>query len=439
VQADEESVNILFTDSGRGISQDFLAHGLFKLFSQQDPLDRGLGLGLPLVQRAVRNLGGSIKFDSDESTGSEVQVFLPRRQLASSRHDSLGQAASSSDPWKTQIDNSDLSDVQLFFPAQWRDQADPRNARSMRAMAESLDHTFHSWFGIRCKNWEAEGEKSKVLLILDTDLQHAREALGDTFLETWKIVICQDSRLQSEWSELGTIASVTGSLDPFKLRAALLTCHKLQSDFEHYVQKPSIETDCSPSCASTPSAPDVVAVGVNNLTESPTVHLTVHDVEEPLQKIPTLEAKDEEIAQREPRFLLVDDNAINLKVIGMFAKKCSKEPFTLAAGGQEAIDAFKTTQTYTGDQSSAPQFDIVMLDLSMPEVSGFEVASTIRSIEKGTDDQSRTYIAALTGLVSEKDRNAAFAAGVDEYVTKPASIRDLISVVSNWRKAIPTT
>jgi CheY-like chemotaxis protein len=73
-----------------------------------------------------------------------------------------------------------------------------------------------------------------------------------------------------------------------------------------------------------------------------------------------------------------------------------------------------------------------LLDLSMPEVSGFDVAATVRQLEQ-ENGLPRTYIAALTGLVSDKDRAAAFAAGVDEYVTKPATLKDVQGVVANWR------
>jgi CheY-like chemotaxis protein len=304
-------------------------------------------------------------------------------------------------------------------------------------MADSLDHTFRTWLGIRCKCWDAEGEKPKILLILDTDLQHAREALGGDFPVTWKIIIYPESTFQPQPSEQGVFVGVTGSLNPFKLRAALLKCHELQSARNHEAQQPCIKTDYAPSFDTTPSVQHVAIANTSSLNKSPTIHVTIKEIEAPLQVLRLNSESDDVEVKREPRFLLVDDNAINLKVIGMFAKKCSEEPFTLAAGGQEAIDAFKTTQNGADDKASAPRFDIILLDLSMPEVSGFEAASTIRSIEKAAGDRSRTYIAALTGLVSEKDRNAAFAAGVDEYVTKPASIQDLRGVVSNWRKTIP--
>lgn len=136
----------------------------------------------------------------------------------------------------------------------------------------------------------------------------------------------------------------------------------------------------------------------------------------------------------DPRFLLVDDNHINLKVICMYAKKCSKTPAASASGGQGAIDAFRTSLSEAGEEDKPKAFDIILLDLSMPEVSGFDVASAVRRMEEETG-ASRTYIAALTGLVSDKDREAAFTAGVDEYVTKPAKLKDLQAVIANWRSS----
>ncbi|KAI2474526.1 two-component sensor protein histidine protein kinase [Pyrenophora tritici-repentis] len=76
------------------------------------------------------------------------------------------------------------------------------------------------------------------------------------------------------------------------------------------------------------------------------------------------------------------------------------------------------------------------LDLSMPVVSGFEVARQIRETEARMKDEFRTYICALTGLVSAKDRNAAYASGVDQYLVKPTKLKDLQSVVQCWRNSL---
>jgi CheY-like chemotaxis protein len=135
----------------------------------------------------------------------------------------------------------------------------------------------------------------------------------------------------------------------------------------------------------------------------------------------------------EPKLLLVDDNAVNLKVLTMYARKCSKKPATPVGSGQEAIDAFKSAIEPGNGRAEQP-FDLIFLDLSMPEVSGFDVAREIRETEARLK-RDRTYICALTGLASGKDRNAAYKSGVDNYLVRPARLKDLQSVVDLWRKS----
>lgn len=70
----------------------------------------------------------------------------------------------------------------------------------------------------------------------------------------------------------------------------------------------------------------------------------------------------------------------------------------------------------------------------MPEVSGFDATSAIRQLEKDSGSEHRTYIVALTGLVSDKDRSAAYEAGVDDYVTKPAGLQKVRSIIEAWQR-----
>jgi CheY-like chemotaxis protein len=67
---------------------------------------------------------------------------------------------------------------------------------------------------------------------------------------------------------------------------------------------------------------------------------------------------------------------------------------TSVPGGQEAIEAFKA---FEGSSSTAKGFDIILMDLSMPEVSGFDATSAIRQMEKASDYGHRAYIVAIMG------------------------------------------
>jgi CheY-like chemotaxis protein len=125
--------------------------------------------------------------------------------------------------------------------------------------------------------------------------------------------------------------------------------------------------------------------------------------------------------------LLVDDNTVNLKVLSMFLKKndISMTRQTTAAGGQEAIDAFEEAL------ENNDSFDIVFMDLSMPVVSGFDATAATRHMEDAIVGME-SYIVALTGLVSDKDRAAAKTAGGDDSVTKPAGLKDVQDVIKTW-------
>lgn len=109
------------------------------------------------------------------------------------------------------------------------------------------------------------------------------------------------------------------------------------------------------------------------------------------------------------RILLVEDEpnlAFNLQ-------------FNLQAEGYDvvpAVDGLIATKKFDGDGP----FDLVILDVMLPEMNGFEVAGHIRS----RDDQ--TQILMLTALGKEEDRLRGFEAGVDDYITKPFHLKEFL-------------
>jgi signal transduction histidine kinase len=71
------AVHITITDSGRGMSKDFLTHHLYSAFLQEDTTSPGLGVGLHLVHQIVKSLKGTISFTSEVGKGTSVDVVLP--------------------------------------------------------------------------------------------------------------------------------------------------------------------------------------------------------------------------------------------------------------------------------------------------------------------------------------------------------------------------
>jgi len=77
-QGSESGQNVVFsvTDTGRGMSAQFLANRAFQPFSQENPLAPGTGLGLSIVRQIIETIGGKIHVSSDPGIGTEVQVKL---------------------------------------------------------------------------------------------------------------------------------------------------------------------------------------------------------------------------------------------------------------------------------------------------------------------------------------------------------------------------
>jgi len=114
----------------------------------------------------------------------------------------------------------------------------------------------------------------------------------------------------------------------------------------------------------------------------------------------------------EQKVLVVDDNEVNLLVARRMLEELGFE-VDLAANGQEAIDA-----------AAAYAYAAILIDSQMPGMDGNEATSIIRKAQ-GTDGY--TPIIALTANVMATDRASAFAAGVDDYLSKPVFLEDLLA------------
>jgi CheY-like chemotaxis protein len=122
-----------------------------------------------------------------------------------------------------------------------------------------------------------------------------------------------------------------------------------------------------------------------------------------------------------PRVLLVDDNAINLKLLVVFAKRQNLR-YAEATNGLEALETYKSEANTTSPPSRP--FDFVLMDISMPLMDGLTSTRKIREFESKTG-LTRSHIVALTGLASAQDQKDASEAGVDMYLVKPVKFADI--------------
>jgi CheY-like chemotaxis protein len=113
------------------------------------------------------------------------------------------------------------------------------------------------------------------------------------------------------------------------------------------------------------------------------------------------------------RALVVDDTPLNLKLLVALLRANGFQVESAETGGQAR------------DKLAATRFDVVLLDLRLPGMSGLELARVLR-----TDPaQSGLVIVAVTANVMKTDEAAALAAGCDAFVSKPIDTRALIPML----------
>ena len=123
-------------------------------------------------------------------------------------------------------------------------------------------------------------------------------------------------------------------------------------------------------------------------------------------------ASEEEVqSPRSLRVLLAEDNTVNQRLALRMLENAGHEP-VLARNGREAIELAERTA-----------FDLILMDVQMPEVSGLEATTAIRRRERATG--GHVPIIAVTAHAMKGDRERCLAAGMDGYVAKPLRAKDL--------------
>jgi PAS domain S-box-containing protein len=135
---------------------------------------------------------------------------------------------------------------------------------------------------------------------------------------------------------------------------------------------------------------------------------------------PAAVAKESTLNYSGKQVLVVEDNKVNQKVILSQLAKFQLKP-DLANNGQVALDMLEQ-QAY----------DLVFMDCQMPVMDGYEATRALREREIVTNSQSRTPVTALTAHASAGEREKCLSAGMDDYLSKPASRADLAVILRRW-------
>jgi len=395
LDAEQVSVLLRVIDNGIGIDEATAAR-LFTSFTQADASTTrrfgGTGLGLAISRHLVELMNGAITLESTLGLGTTFMVQLPLT------------------PYDKSLPGAPLA----------------TQARPLAAIAQAPATIDLS--GLSC------------LILGDND------GIGDdltVYLECSKAVVERASTLDQACQRIADfgagpwlfIVDTKHGVPPVaKLRTAFRArTYPLHADYTPTSEPYFVVINRGRRRHERTEANEIVTLDGNVMTRRTFLHAVavaagraeaddIERVEPPTAPriVPTREQ-----ALREHRLILVaEDNETNQKVI--------RQQFALlgvavdiTGNGQEALKRWRNTD-----------YAMLFTDLHMPEMDGYDLATAIRTIENG---QSHIPIIALTANALKGEADRCRAAGMDDYLRKPAQLVDLKATLEKWLPAIDPT
>ncbi|OPB42473.1 Histidine kinase, part of a two-component phosphorelay system involved in signal transduction [Trichoderma guizhouense] len=277
----ERVVRFTVQDTGKGIGPDFLKHGLFRPFSQEDPLSPGAGLGLSLVQQITSHLQGDVSIRSELGVGTTACVTLPLEQL-------------------------------------------PRPVEVAPTISDEEDKAFKEQVA------DLKGLRVRVIMA-NSDWQTAIVNTCREWLHMEIIPNTRDTSVTPDlvlWSHMD-MARLSEDFESFDKTPNVVVC---SNALQAYRQSHMFKKAASPAIfefISQPTGPRKLARTLHSASQTETP---------PKSPEESLVRRDKPAAPQ-ISFLLVDDNYINLRVLSTYMKK-RNIGFQEAKNGKEAVDYF---------------------------------------------------------------------------------------------------
>ncbi|KAH0277096.1 hypothetical protein KCU91_g3437, partial [Aureobasidium melanogenum] len=343
-------VRLTITDSGKGISKEFMTSQLFRAFAQEDDLSEGTGLGMSMVAKIVKNLGGHIDVQSKKDVGTTVSVTMPLDVKGTGDAQRIHDRTLSSGP--TMISMHCLG----FAPTE------PHREKTIMAGRDFQIETLQNSPTPQANSLQRPSDPGFPF--------PARRPSEDSNMQTPRPLLPESFRQRSHENRPSSLPK-DSPMDGFEQNKVVT--------------------------ASTKATPSKAAA---------------------------------EVDPSKPTLLLVDDNAVNLRLITAYAKKHGHPKLT-ATNGLEAFEAYRAA-ALGNTNSTTPKPEVVLMDISMPVMDGFEATRQIRAFERSNDITPATIIA-LTGLGSAEAQEEAFVSGIDLFLTKPIKLDKLTKSLNEIR------
>lgn len=375
-----DSLEMQFTvqDTGIGITEDKKDY-LFHSFTQADgSMTRkygGTGLGLAISKELVEMMGGGIYFENVEGSGSiftfTVKMFASNKTLDEEKPARIDYAAINA----LIIDDHKANRIIL------QEMLKKWNIKSMAAASGEE--------GLQFIETQIEKEQPFNLIFLDAQMPGM-----DGFTVARKI--------RTELMLKSIIITMQSSLDQISNMSEYM-----KSMLDAYINKPVRQAEVFAMLQKLFPEIEQHEVGPSSL-------LIASEQEE--SGDPGDEQEKSMQEQDLPvNILLAEDHIMNQKLISAILRK-KNWSVTIANNGSEALEMLEKAN-----------YDLILMDVQMPVMDGFEATARIREKEKGTADHKP--IIAITAHALKNDREKCIASGMDEYIKKPIDAKKLYAAI----------
>lgn len=392
-------------DTGIGIPQEAQVR-LFKAFSQADSSTTrrygGTGLGLAICKQLVTLMGGEIQFQSTHQQGSTFRFSLPLQKQPSTEEERvkdsiiLKNVEEESSPAMVPSAEGAVSSIPLSPPRFLVIDADTVHRQVFEQQLSFLGGVAKGVANLdeaevlleECGIVsEASTEGFNAVMVragsVTPEVRKVLAALRSRFSGAVRLVLITPLGRSPEMSEavaLGIDASMT---TPMRKRLFQQYIASLSQPREERQQSGDLH-------------PLVDAVGAAPSSSSATV-----------------------------RILVAEDSPVNQAVAKAQLKKLGYT-VRIVENGREAVDEVRKQP-----------YDVIFMDCQMPELDGYEAVREIRRHEEATA-RHRSYIIAMTAHAMQGDREKCLAAGMDDYLSKPARQADVREAMERYLRTLPT-
>lgn len=399
------ALSIAVRDTGIGIPPEKI-EAVFEKFSQVDGSStrkhEGTGLGLAIATRLVELMGGRIELESEVGVGSTFS-FTIELDVDGSLTEAKTQATEGLKGRRVLvIDDNAIN--RMILTEQIRDWGLDCVAVESGEVGINLLRHARSQLGIGID-----------LLVLDfqmpglTGAQVAQMIRSDPLIADTEILVLssidQADQLEA-LDSLGIFAQLTKPVRTVQLRQTV------QAALRHVGQAGADDADTGPT--RTAEAVVLPARGGSALAVADAVAGGNGDASPVFDETPALP-----MSRSVPLVLVAEDNQVNQIVFQQLLEGIGLDQ-DLAVNGREAVEKWKKLRP-----------NLVLMDVSMPELNGLEATQEIRAIEE-REGLSPTPIIAVTAHSLKGDENRCLAAGMDDYMSKPISPEKFGAMLERW-------